>query len=86
MELQQQYSDDVQFVSVPEPAPDVAAALDFVEGTGIDAFTNIHDPDGLLWSTFDVTRRQTYFVIADDGTPTEVDFDDLAANLAALVG
>ncbi len=84
MELQQQFEGDVTFIGVPEPANDVSSASEFVEGTGSDFLTHLHDVDGSVWSTFGVVSRQTFIVIEADGTVTEVDFNDLGASVEAL--
>jgi len=74
----------VQFIGVPEPNDSTESSADFVDGTGSGAITHLHDPDGSVWSAFDVPRRQTYILIDKDGTTRNVDFDDLASSLEEL--
>ncbi len=84
MDLQQQYGDDVQFIGVPTPGESVASNAEFIDGTGSDAVTHIQDNDGIIWSTFEVVRRQTYVLIDADGTSQTIEFDELGASIETL--
>gem|GEM_PF-5459587 len=81
MDIQQQY--DVTFVGVPG-SNDLDSVSDFVDDTDSNSLTHVTDPDGELWSRFDVQRRQTYVLVDATGAAERIEFDDLSTRIGAL--
>jgi len=83
VEVQQQYGDNVTFVGVPGSG-DLSSLEGFVDDTDSSVVTHVTDPDGELWSRFDVQRRHTYVLVNTSGAVERIQFDDLSTRIAAL--
>jgi len=84
VDVQKQYGDTVTFVGVPGSNNDLGSVEDFVSDTDSSVVTHVVDPDGELWTRFEVQRRHTYILVNPNGAVERIEFDDLSTRIAAL--
>jgi len=58
---------------------------DFVRNRGVGGFSNIPDPDGVIWRRFGVTQQRTYILINDDGTVRRTGYGQLESDVLGLI-
>jgi len=65
--VQQTYADQVQVIGMTGRS-DLAAQQAFVDDFELEAFDHMVDPDGAIWSTFNVNSQPAFVFVNDDGT------------------
>lgn len=66
-EVAAMYGPQIDLIGVPGRG-EIDAMHDFADDTGTDAFTNVPDLNGNIWSAFGVYAQPSYAFIDDDGT------------------